>query len=327
MGNIDLKKDAPIVKKLYWARYRPKNVEGMILLPRIHNELFDENNNLVLSGNYLFCGTSGIGKTTLAKIITPPGALTVNASYNSSVDDLKDIIAEYCSTGDIFDDSSIGGVKVVYLDEFDGTSQKYQEALRAFIEENENRVRFIATCNNINKISSAMLSRFNVIKFDPENESEAKYLRDEYFERCLLIKEKNNLNINDEQIKSLININFPDLRSVFNTLQRIEKTGGYSKNINSSINVDFYNIIFSKIDTEKTYAWVMENFGDNVESLIKLCGRPLSEYILSEQNKYINKIPKIMKIAANYSTLLSNCIDPLVLALSCIFEIQEVINN
>ena len=324
---IDLKKDAPIVKKLYWARYRPKNVEGMILLPRIHNELFDENNNLVLSGNYLFSGSSGVGKTSLAKIITPAGALRVNASFNSSVEDLKDIVDEYCSTGDIFDESSIDGVKVVFLDEFDGTSQKYQEALKGFIEENENRVRFIATCNNINKISSAMLSRFNVIKFDPENQTEEKFLKSEYFERCSLIKEKNNLNISDEQIKSLININFPDLRSVFNTLQRVEKTGGYSKEINTSINVDFYNIIFSKIDTEKTYAWVMENFGDNVESLIKLCGRPLSEYILNNQNSYINKIPKIMKIAANYSSTLSNCIDPVVLALSCIFEIQEIINN
>jgi len=327
MGNIDLKKDAPIVKKLYWARYRPKNVEGMILLPRIHKELFDEDNNLVLSGNYLFAGTSGIGKTTLAKIITPAGALIVNASYNSSVEDLKEVVNEYCATGDIFGDSSIDGIKVVYLDEFDGTSQKYQEALRGFIEENENRVRFIATCNNLNKISSAMLSRFNVIKFDPENEKEANYLRQEYFERCTLIKEKNNLNISDEQIKSLININFPDLRSVFNTLQRVEKTGGYSKEINSSINVDFYNIIFSKIDTEKSYAWVIENFGDNVESIIKLCGRPLSEYIISDKNTYINRIPKIMKITANYSSLLSNCVDPVVLALSCIFEIQEVINN
>jgi len=327
MGNIDLKKDAAIVKKLYWSRYRPINIDAMILLPRIKNELYDENDNLVLSGNYLFSGTSGIGKTTLAKIITPAGALVVNASYNSSVEDLKDVINEYCSTGDIFDDSSIGGVKVVYLDEFDGTSQKYQEALRGFIEENENRVRFIATCNNLNKISPAMLSRFNVIKFDPENEREANYLKAEYLERCEYIKGKNNLNISEDQMKSLININFPDLRSVLNTLQRVEKTGGYSKEINTSINVDFYNIIFSKIDTEKTYAWVMENFGDNVESLIKLCGRPLSEYIMNDKNSYINRIPKIMKIAANYSTQLSNCIDPLVLALSCIYEIQEIINN
>lgn len=327
MANIDLKKDAPLVKKLYWARYRPKNIESMILLPRIHNELYDENNKLVLSGNYLFTGSSGIGKSTLAKIIAPSGALVVNASYNSSVEDLKEIISDYCKTSDIFNDESLNGIKLVYLDEFDGVSQKYQEALRGFIEDNENRVRFIATCNNLNKISPAMLSRFNVIKFDPENEMESKYLKQEYFERCSLIREKNDLKISDEQIKSLININFPDLRSVFNTLQRVEKTGAYSKEINSSINVDFYNIIFSKIDTEKTYAWVMENFGDNVENLLKLCGRPLSEYIMNDKNTYINKIPKIMKLVSVYASQMQTCIDPLVLALACIFEIQEIINN
>lgn len=316
-----------IIKKLYWARYRPKNVEGMILLDRVKKELFDENNNLVLNGNYLFTGTPGLGKSSLAKVIIPKGALVVNASYNSSVEDLKEQVIDFCRTGDIFGDSTIDGIKIVYLDEFDGVSQKYQEVLRGFIEEYENRVRFIATCNNINKISGPMLSRFNVIKFDPENENEVKYLKNEYFERCLLIKEKNNLNIDDEQIKSLININFPDLRSIFNTLQRVEKLGSYSKNVNSSINVDLYNILFSKIDTEKTYNWVIENFGDNVENLIKSCSRPLCEYIMKEKNEYINRIPRIMKIAANYSSSLQTCIDPMVLALSIIYEIQEIINK
>ncbi len=104
-------------------------------------------------------------------------------------------------------------------------------------------------------------------------------MKDEYFERCELIREKNNINITDDQIKSIININFPDLRSVFNTLQRVSVVGTYSKELNSSVNVDLYNIVFSDITTENTYNWVMENFGDNVENLLKLCARPLCEYI------------------------------------------------
>jgi len=182
-------------------------------------------------------------------------------------------------------------------------------------------------CNNLSKISPAMLSRFNVIKFDPENQEEIDYLKDHYFERCELIKEKNNLNISDEQLKSLINITFPDLRSVFNTLQVIEKTGGYNKIANSNINVDLYNIIFGQIKEDKTYTWVVENFGDKVENLLKMCGRPLSLYIFEFKQDYISKVPKLMKIVNDSLNELNNSPDPLVLAISCIYSIQEVINN
>lgn len=317
-----------IVKKLYWKKYRPKNIDGVILLPRIQEEILNENGDVVLSGNYIFTGSSGLGKSTLANVIIPEDALIVNASFNSSVEDLKETVIDYCRTGDIFGKSTIDGYKIVFLDEFDGVSAKYQEALRGFIEEFDDRIRFIATCNNISKLSSAILSRFNVIKFDPENETETKYLKEEYLERCNLIVEKNNLNITEEQVISLINTNFPDLRSTFNTLQRVEKIGHYNKELNSSTNVDLYNIIFGDINTEKTYAWVIENFGDNVETLVKMCGRPLCRYILDENKKYIGKIPALTKLFKDYSyQLSSNLVDPVVLIISYIFEIQELINN
>lgn len=316
-----------ISKKAFPNKYRPRNIDGMILLPRIEKELLDNNGNIIMNGNYLLSGTPGVGKTSLAKLIVPKGALVVNASYNSSVDDLKDKVMDYCRTSDIFEDSTVGGYKIVFLDEFDGVSQKYQEALRAFIEEFENRVRFIATCNNLSKISKAMQSRFNVIKFDPETEAESKYLKNEYLERSLLICEKNNINISEDQIKSIININFPDLRSVLKTLQRVDKIGTFDVKLNKSMNVDLFNIVFDKPNTEQTYTWVISNYGDNVENLLKLCARPLTEYIFDNKTKYINKVPSIMKIVANYTSDLQSCVDPAILALSCIFEIQEIINK
>ncbi len=316
-----------ITNKLYRAKYRPKSIPAVILLPRIKNELIDENDNLVLTNNYLFTGSPGIGKTSLSKVIIPTGALRVNASYNSSIEDLKDTVMDYCRTQDIFDSTTIDGYKIVFLDEFDGVSAKYQEALRGFIEEFEDRVRFIATCNNLSKISPAMQSRFTVFKFDPETTEEVNFLKDEYFERCELIREKNNINITDDQMKSIININFPDLRSVFNTLQRVSVVGTYSKELNSSVNVDLYNIVFSDITTENTYNWVMENFGDNVENLLKLCARPLCEYIFKHQTIHTNKVPRIMKLVGRHICDLQNCADPVILALSCIFEIQEIIKT
>jgi len=316
-----------IIKKLYWMKYRPKSIDAMILLPRIQKELLNKDGEIELSGNYLFTGSSGNGKTSLASVIVPDSALTVNASYNSSVEDLKDQVVDYCRTADIFGNTTLDGYKIVYLDEFDGVSGKYQEALRGFIEEYSDRVRFIATCNNLSKITPAMQSRFNVIKFDPETQEEVDFLKENYLERCELIKEKNNLNVSVEQLKSIINITFPDLRSVMNTLQVIEKTGGYNKITNSNINVDLYNIIFGQIKEDKTYGWVIENFGDKVENLLKMCGRPLSQYIFEHKPECMNKVPKIMKVVNEHLNELSNTPDPLVLALSCIYSVQELINS
>lgn len=316
-----------IIKKLYWEKYRPKTIEAMILLPRIRKELLDDKDELVLSGNYIFTGTSGIGKTSLANVIVPKGALKVNASYNSSIDDLRDTVIEYCRTADIFDDSMINGYKIVYLDEFDGVSAKYQDALRGFIEEFSDRIRFIATSNSIVKITNAIQSRFNIINFDPQNEEETNYLKDEYLIRCKLIRDKNNLNVSDEQLCSIINTTFPDLRSVMNILQNIEKTGSYDKGLISGINVDLYNILFGDIKEEKTYAWVIENYGDKVESLLKQCGRPLCKYIFDNKQEYINKVPKLIHIVNDHLNELNNTPDPVVLALSCIYTIQETIKK
>lgn len=316
-----------ILNKTYPQKYRPINIDGMILLPRIKDEILDDNNNIVVNNNYLLSGTPGIGKTSLSKIIAPAGALVVNASYNSSVDDLKDTVMDYCRTSDIFSDSSVDGYKIVFLDEFDGVSQKYQEVLRAFIEEYEDRIRFIATCNNLSKISPALQSRFTVIKFDPENEEESKYLKDEYFERAQLIVDKNKINIDENQIRSIINTNFPDLRSVLKTLQRVSKIGSYKQELNKSVNVDLFDIIFNDTTPEQTYAWVITNFGDNVENLLKLCARPLVEHIFDVQKNYVSCVPQIMKITATYTSNLSTCVDPLILALSCIYEIKEIIHN
>lgn len=315
------------VNKLYWSRYRPKNIEGMILLPRIQKELLNDEGNLELNGNYLLVGPPGTGKTSLAKIIVPKGAMHINASFNSSVEDLKSDVTEYCNVSDIMGDASIDGYKIVYLDEFDGVSKQYQEALRGYIENVEQHVRFIGTGNNVGKFTDAIKSRFTIIDFEPKTEEEVAYLKDAYFERAKLIVDKNEISITDEQLKNIINVNFPDLRSVMNALQRIEKLGKIDDTVNTSINVDLYNVIFNKSTTEEIYNWVISNFGDNVEYVLRLCGRPLIEYILDTKKEHISKIPRLLKEVNTYQNQLSTTPDPVVLMVSCIFDIIQIINK
>ncbi len=315
-----------IIKKLYWNRYRPKNIDGLILLPRIRKELINKDGDIELNGNYLFTGTPGIGKSSMAEILAPEGVLKVNASINSSIEDLRSEVTDYCNTHDIFDNKSLNGFKIVYLDEFDGVSSKYQEALKGFIEEYSGNIRFIATCNNLSKISEPILSRFTVINFDPQNTEEIDYLKKEYLIRCHYICEKNNIKITENEIKNIINSSFPDLRSVMNTLQRIEKTGS-SLISTSDINTELYNILFSTTSVDKIYDWIMLNWGDKIDTLLKLCGRPLCQYIINSKPEHIVKLPKLTRIVRDAYSELPIALDPFLLGLNVVYEIQEQLNK
>jgi replication factor C subunit 3/5 len=316
-----------ITKKLYWSKYRPKSIEAMILLER-NKKLIFKDDKIIIDNNLLLCSpSSGTGKTSLANILVPKNALKINASYSSGIDSLREEITTYCRTADIFGDTDYDGYKIVYLDEFDGVSKEYQDALRGFIEEHENNVRFIATCNNLNKIIPALQSRFTLIDFEPNTQSEINYLKEEYLERCILVKEKNKLNIEDAQIKNIIDLTFPDLRSVMNTLQTVELTGSYDILMTESINIELYNLIFSQQNPENTYNWIIENFGDNVSPLLKLCGRSLISYIIQFKQDYIKYIPSFVNITTQHNNELQSSPDPLLLACSCIFELKEKINT
>lgn len=320
-----------IVNKFFWQKYRPKNMDGMILLPRIKEQLFDKDDNLVINNNLILTGGPGLGKSSLSEIIIPKSALRINASYNSSVEDLKETVIDYCRQvgGNIFDDDfdpTETQFKFVYLNEADGLSQKYQEALRAFIEEYANRVRFVLTCNNINKLSVELRSRFTTISFDPINEEERDFLMNEYTERCNLVCEKNQIELSEKELKDVIQLNFPDLRSVLNTLQEMVGKTKKERSI-SSTNVDFFNLIFDKMEPNKTYEWVISNYGDKVEPLLKLCGRYLGEYIINYKPEKIACLPKIMPIVTDYCHKLPTTIDPLVLAVACVYDIQSIVQK
>lgn len=320
-----------IVNKLFWQKYRPKSIQAMILLPRIEKQIIKDD-DFVISGNLLFTGSSsGTGKSSLANLIAGKSALKINASYNSSVEDLRDEVMDYCrqvsdSVFDVDYDPKKPQMKFVYLDEFDGVSAKYQEALRGFIEEHSDRVRFIATCNNLSKISPAMQSRFNIISFDPQTLDEQKWLKDQYIERLELICQKEKINLDQQELGAIINTSFPDLRSAINRLQVIQSAGKTAK-IKNDIYDEFYKFIFNKNEPDKVFEWVLSNFGDKVDVGIKMCGLPLTKYIIQYKPEYIGKLPKIAPKVNEYMNELSGAMDPVCHILSCIYDVQSILQT
>lgn len=94
----------------------------------------------------IFSGGSGIGKSTLAKVlcnelqVNDLDVLEINASRTNSVEDVRDKIVNFVQM------IPFGDFKVVLLDECDFLSVNAQAALRGVMEEYHTTSRFILTC-------------------------------------------------------------------------------------------------------------------------------------------------------------------------------------
>ncbi len=81
---------------LLWEKWRPKNMEDVILLPRIRKHF--ENG---VNQNYIFYGNYGTGKTSLARILIGKYSkdkpyLEINSSLYTSIDVLRTEIEDFC---------------------------------------------------------------------------------------------------------------------------------------------------------------------------------------------------------------------------------------
>jgi len=137
-----------VINQLLTEKVRPKNLDQIILLDRIRKSVDYE----TLSQNFLFHSqVPGSGKTSLSKILSSDKpTLYLNVSSEGRIDVLREEITEFCSTRALNNYDS--DYKVVILDEMDGGSNEFFKALRAVMEKFSDHVRFIGTCNYINKI-------------------------------------------------------------------------------------------------------------------------------------------------------------------------------
>jgi DNA polymerase III delta prime subunit len=98
--------------QLFTEKFRPKNLEQMILPERIRKSIGEGE----LHQNYLLFGSPGLGKTSLAKVLASKYPyLYINVSDESSVDVIREKITNWCSTISLLDGTE--RFKVVILDE------------------------------------------------------------------------------------------------------------------------------------------------------------------------------------------------------------------
>ena len=143
---------------LLWEKWRPKNLDDLILLPRIQNHFKDGVNQ-----NFIFYGHYGTGKTSLARILIGKYTkdkpfLELNSSLFTSIDVLRNEIEDFCKFTPMM--STDSDIKYIFLDEFERVSSQFQDAFKAFIEKYNKNVRFIITTNPKEDLISIITKKF-----------------------------------------------------------------------------------------------------------------------------------------------------------------------
>ncbi len=149
----------PLADKL-----RPKSLDEVVG----QSHLLGENKPLrkiILSQkipNMIFYGSSGIGKTTVAKIIAQNTNMSLHIlnGTNCSIADIKEIIAQ---TDTFFGNNGI----LLYLDEIQYLNKKQQQSLLEYIENGKITLIASTTENPYFYVYNAVISRSTVFEFKP----------------------------------------------------------------------------------------------------------------------------------------------------------------
>ena len=316
------------LKTILWEeKYRPQNLKELIIPQRIRT-IFE--NGVVQS--MLLYGTAGIGKTSAAKAICKQfqhNTLYLNMSETTGVDTIRETIMEFAMNQSILHYDN--PIKVVILDEMDGMSQQAYAALRATMEKCSVNTRFIGTCNYIEKIPDPIQSRFLMIDFNFTSE-EINEVKKGQLLRVVEICRKEGLNITKDAVAKLVLTYYPDFRSIVKKLQRFSlegKTNVGVDDIKDSVSeyAELYDMIITQDNPVENYKFVMKKYSNCVDEAIAALGYPFVEYILKSKPNIMDKIPVITILNAKYQQNLKNCIDPVVVLLANIFELQTEIQK
>jgi replication factor C small subunit len=194
---------------LWIEKYRSETLEQYIGNDAIKDRIADciAKNDIP---HFIFSGTAGTGKTTLAKLIVNNikcDYLYLNASDENGIDMIREKVKGFASS------ASFNPIKVVILDEADFLTQPAQAALRNIIEEYSMNTRFILTCNYVERLIEPLQSRceLHILK-PPTKGAVAKHI-------CTNILDAEGVTYEMSDVAKVINEFYPDVRSIIKVLQ------------------------------------------------------------------------------------------------------------
>ena len=280
---------------LWVEKYRPQKIDDCVL-PEALKKTFKE---YIAQGelpSFLFSGTAGVGKTTVAKALCNEiGAeyIMINGSDEGrSIDVLRTTIKSFASTVSLTD-----AKKVVIIDEADYmNAQSVQPALRSMIEEFSANCRFIFTCNFKNRIIEPLHSRCAVIEFKIDS-ADKQAIAAQFFKRATQILKAEEIEFDPKVVAELITKHFPDYRRILNELQRYSVSGKIDSGILVNMSEESFRSLIKMLkdkDFTEVRKWVAKQSDADTTTLFR------ELYDTASVNIDIGSQPQLVLILADY---------------------------
>jgi replication factor C small subunit len=199
--------------ELWVERYRPSTLSEYVFKDASQQKIVE---GWIKDGgipHLLLYGGAGTGKTTLAKVlmndlgVQDADIMYINASRDNGVDMIRKKITNFSET------MPWGDFKVILLDEADHLTPEGQAALRGVMEQYHSVVRFILTCNYVNKITAPIKSRCQ--QFHITNQDQTDFTA-----RVAEILITEGVEVDLETIDFYVRAAYPDLRKTINSVQQ-----------------------------------------------------------------------------------------------------------
>jgi DNA polymerase III delta prime subunit len=307
-------------KPFLWVeKWAPESVEDFILTKSVKEFFTNVVDEGQLNQNLILQGSQGCGKTqtikTLCKI-TKQDVLFLNGSSEGRyLDTIRNQVINFGTTVSMFNDKK----KVVFFDEFDGTTNDVMLCLRGVIEQLHNNVCFIFTCNNLNKIIEPIQSRCVVLKYTPIPKNEKSQLMVSIFNRMSHILGEEKVEYDKKVVAELIKNYFPDTRQLLNTLQRYSAGGKIDTGILASFSDVSVNELVKNLKDKnftEVRKWVVSNLDNDASSLLRRI------YDASFDNLSPQSIPAAVLVIAKYQYQCAFVADQEVNLLAALTEIM-----
>ena len=174
--------------------------------------------------NMIFYGPSGVGKTTVARIIADSTSMTLHKlnGTSASTADIRDVVAEVGTF------SGMNGI-LLYLDEIQYFNKKQQQLLLEYMENGQITLIASTTENPYFAVYNALISRSTVFEFKPVPPEELERAVARGF-RCMEQQLGEAIHLSDGVCGWIARGCGGDVRKAMNTVELIVLSGEHTEN-------------------------------------------------------------------------------------------------